>query len=268
MSHEPVIRERTRKCRVRLPSCAIREGGRTAIVSSNVAKPSYCCESWRRSCVTSTARGCVRSSTTAMDAGRHTGSEGSDPVPVRCGSRMSIGGPLTEACGVRPQESCTTAVDGSTNHGALDGQTPYERLIAKTRADVSRGSGARITLDWLRSSNHTIPMACSLCTTASAVRIGPRMALSDALPESLARHLPRTAYLAGDGRRSGILGARICGSRGAAFPDLQDWINVERRSVRLLTQRWLTQHEVALGGDRPSPARRSRSLSSLSPSRC
>ena len=25
-------------------------------------------------------------------------------------------------------------------HGALDGQTPFERLIAKTRADVSQGS--------------------------------------------------------------------------------------------------------------------------------
>ena len=92
MSREAAIRERTHKRRVCLPR--VRSGTRS--YGHRLVEP---CEAGRTateagdsSGVTSTARGCVRSSTTAMDAGRHTESEGSDPAPHALSTRGRLSG--------------------------------------------------------------------------------------------------------------------------------------------------------------------------------
>ena len=63
------------------------------------------------------------------------------PYPVRCGSRMSIGGFLTDACGVRPQESCTRAhgFDGALlvrNRAAVVWVDPRDASVVRVQRTV------------------------------------------------------------------------------------------------------------------------------------
>ena len=73
-------------------------------------------------------------------------------------------------------------------HGALDGQTPYERLIAKTRAGTSPASqyltNQSVVPDVLRSPTSTIERAAEVLRS-SAFRLSSNRSIAElVLPES------------------------------------------------------------------------------------